>query len=447
MSRLAIGMVAAILFPILMTICHGFEETRQILDDMTAFHEGPHKNFYYPSDHWKSMEDCFAQWDDPLLLAAQDASWRAFYDYYVSNGNAPIPGDDLWAGSPSRYQERKDDKAAMFGGEGRYPYENGVFQETYLVVEPCNFASNVAYYRAMTAVCQYDESFAMPVAAKRALKQSLATLAVGSAWWHGSNTQVGLILDNGLIAVHLNNVYRIMVEPLPSRTTPRVLQSLRTDVVDAPDLAELNHNISHVFLNEPISKWGPTLENLPIRIVYEETVLASYSLVCAMALRLSTCERILRCLWIPLFNDDEDILKDFLLDDYFPALYDVVEQENFPIVGGLGLLGQTHAIIANFAWGLLWQELVLPVPFRRYLARFGNLVANSVDSILNSVGGYDIPDDRLSARSGVYPGADTCNKQSPHALWHQESADVMWELTRLTDDVRVALQKHRQSQQ
>ena len=444
MSRLTPRIVPSTIILFSTNICHGFEETRQILDDMTAFHEGP-TNVYYPSDHWERMEACFAQWDDPLLLTAQDASWRAFFDYYMSNGNAPIPGDDLWAGSPSQYQERKDDKAAFFGQH----HNSAVFPEPYWVVEPCNFASNAAYYRAMTAVCQYDESFAMPTDAKRAVKQSLATLAVGSAWWHGSNTQVGLILDNGLIAVHLNNVYRIMVDPLSiveeEEDTPRVIRSLRTDV-DAPDLAELNHNISHVFSNEDISNWGPTLEHLPIRIVYEETVLAAYSFVCAMALRTRTCERILRCLWIPLFNDDEDILKDFILDDYFPALYQVVEQEDFPISGGFGLLCRTHAIIANFAWGLLWQELVLPVPFRRYLTRFGTLVADSVDSFLNSLGGYEIPDDRMSARSSVYPGSDACNKQSPHALWHQESADVMWELTRLADDVRVALQKHQNKQ-
>ena len=91
---------------------------------------------------------------------------------------------------------------------------------------------------------------------------------------------------------------------------------------------------------------------------------------------------------------------------------------------------------------MIWQEIVLPIPFRRYLSWVGNMVAPSVDAFLNSIGGYDIPDDRLAARSRVYPGSQTCNKASPHALWHQESADVMWELVRLADDVRLALQNH-----
>ena len=216
-------------------------------------------------------------------------------------------------------------------------------------------------------------------------------------------------------------------------------------------LVDLNTNSSQLFLNEAIDHWRPTLEALPIRLVYEQSVLATYSFICSLTMRRTFCERLARCLFVPLFNDAENELGSFLLDEFFPALYEVAETEHFPIAKwqGIPLWTRTNVILASFVWSLLWQEEVIPVPslIHRYTTWIGSWMARSVNALFNAIAGYTSPDEALSKRKNVYPGSQRCNQKSPHALWHQEAADVMYELTRLTDNVRTLLQEHQAKKQ
>ena len=57
------------------------------------------------------------------------------------------------------------------------------------VYEPCNWVSNVAFYHAVTAVCDKTDWFA-PQSVAVALAQSLAMLAAGLAFYHASGTNL-----------------------------------------------------------------------------------------------------------------------------------------------------------------------------------------------------------------------------------------------------------------
>ena len=67
-------------------------------------------------------------------------------------------------------------------------------------MEPCNYASNIAYYHSTTRICDYPD-WSLDQNYIKAIKRTFATLGVGSAFWHGSLTRVGNSFDNNLIAL------------------------------------------------------------------------------------------------------------------------------------------------------------------------------------------------------------------------------------------------------
>jgi len=76
----------------------------------------------------------------------------------------------------------------------------GIGNKTILIEEPCNYASNVAYYHSVTRICDYPDWF---ISKKQiqSQKRSFATLSMGSTFWHGSHTFAGEVFDNNMIAV------------------------------------------------------------------------------------------------------------------------------------------------------------------------------------------------------------------------------------------------------
>ena len=70
--------------------------------------------------------------------------------------------------------------------------------QSLLVFEACNFASNLAYYQLNTALASHQR-WNMPRQVVRGLAQSSAGLALGSAFWHGSHTGLGGVADTSHI--------------------------------------------------------------------------------------------------------------------------------------------------------------------------------------------------------------------------------------------------------
>jgi len=86
------------------------------------------------------------------------------------------------------------------------------------IYEPCNYVSNVAYYRSATRICDYPD-WSIGDNQINGLKRSFATLAMGSAMWHGSHTYVGYSFDNNMIAVISYLAHQAAVSSLPSNSS------------------------------------------------------------------------------------------------------------------------------------------------------------------------------------------------------------------------------------
>jgi len=119
---------------------------------MAEFFEGP--GSVYDPEYYASLTQCFQKWDDTLMVQAHSDAWEGVMKYYQTNGTDSdyMGKPDHWGGCQPEtdprckhgdYIESKQGKQAIFG-------EGGV-----LIYEPCNYSSNIAFYRAATRICDY----------------------------------------------------------------------------------------------------------------------------------------------------------------------------------------------------------------------------------------------------------------------------------------------------
>ena len=83
-----------------------------------------------------------------------------------------------------------------------------------IVYEPCNYVSNVAYYRSVTRICDYPD-WALSMDYIKEFKREFATLAMGSAMYHASHTNLGNLFDNSVIGLISYLAYQAIVANLP----------------------------------------------------------------------------------------------------------------------------------------------------------------------------------------------------------------------------------------
>lgn len=129
-----------------------------------------------------------------------------------------------------------------------------------MIMEPCNYASNIAYYHSAMRVCDqpYTEwNFDLPT--RRALKQGFVTLAAGSAMMHGSHTYLGDGYDCLMIGVIAYTGYRAIVEKLGANT--RAVLSLTNDY-DAMTGLETAEGFAYFSNRKDLSEWRYELSRL-----------------------------------------------------------------------------------------------------------------------------------------------------------------------------------------
>ena len=97
-----------------------------------------------------------------------------------------------------------DNKSKMFGDV--------------LIYEPCNYASNVAYYKAATRICD-NENWSIEEEKVNAIKRGFLALGVGSSFWHASHTYVGYSFDNNMIAIIAAMYHDAAISPLKNNAT------------------------------------------------------------------------------------------------------------------------------------------------------------------------------------------------------------------------------------
>ena len=136
---------------------------KQWLDDMTAYFDGGGSK--YDEVYFQKLLTCMNKYDDNDLVRSQDSAWKGITDYYKSNGTNDdyMHQPDHWGGCTVLNPDQHRCNVSLYA-EFREGKQDFMGEDKVLIYEPCNYASNIAYYHSTTRICDYpdwsiDEAF------------------------------------------------------------------------------------------------------------------------------------------------------------------------------------------------------------------------------------------------------------------------------------------------
>ena len=179
----------------------------------------------------------------PDLKQAQDAAWQGMIDYFEMDGFE----DDTW-GSRNPNKTWFENNATL--------QDNGI-----IIYEPCNYASNIAYYHPATELCQSKENLHISEESIIAIIQSFSFLGSGSAFFHGSCTECGLSFDANMISILSYAAHQASIENLNSLGPSCIITDLNSTCRESSGV-EIANSISDMVLTIPVTEWRAQIDNL-----------------------------------------------------------------------------------------------------------------------------------------------------------------------------------------
>jgi hypothetical protein len=285
------------------------------------------------------------------------------------------------------------------------------------VYEPCNFASNMAYYYMASGVCEYRYWF-LPKPFTNALVEGSAGLAAASSFYHGSHTKLGHKMDTFMISIIAYTVHQASLAGLTG--LPAVLTDL--SLTRRPlSAVEISRKMVYVYKDEPVEAWGTRIHEVSIPD-YTISFAATFSTIFYLVLPESVVD--------PLVSNLIDVFavekreKDFVVHSYLPAMKHNILKIQLSFFQRIKLALQTFSAIKKLVFAFLWQEQTFKVEKLTTPtgARVGTFLQPYVNSISSVVGWLPVLSGPLADGKGLYPGEEWCKRSQPHSLWHIQSA-------------------------
>jgi len=127
----------------------------------------------------------------------------------------------------------------------------------------------------------------------------------------------------------------------------------------------------------------------------------------------------------------------FIQEHYLPELEKSVSGITLTADEKVDLVKKFAGMLMKIAYAFLFQEYFIPLPFL-----YGDTVLGYAAEFMptwNSwavkLSGYVQTDDDVKNGTNLYPGQAQCKTHSPHALWHEESANGLLEIALVGDTV------------
>lgn len=402
--------------------------TKLMLDDMVQYFEDDDEYYYFPEQRFQEIMECMQQGSLPRTLEAHDASWRRIYEYYVDQ-------DSQWGDSNLKYLEFDLDHPKTFGRSPRQ----------YEVLEPCNYASNIVYYSNAIRACE-NQWKTFNKTTQQTLVTQFFTITAASSFFHASMAESLGNWDGSSVRAIVNFGYQMIIRGIASDSKaflaggPDVAQRPVREIVEIVTYLPLNTSI-------PIPQWGEDyLSTLPFADTLANAF-AFFYFSCAALLPLGICETTFDSLGELVLTDDFG-RKEFFFEQYIPEIRKIVETENFPVSfwKGLPLAQRLAALIAETGYAALFAEqrggfnFIVDSPILRTITNIINPVVTTLFGWCQNIGNSDTKG--YNGQGEDYPSAKYCNRKSPHALWHQNSAKVLFSLMVFVDDLSDVIQEH-----
>jgi hypothetical protein len=226
------------------------------------------------------------------------------------------------------------------------------------VFEPCNFASNIAYYHMNIALARYDK-WVLSHSTVRGLAQASAGLALGSAFWHGSHTELGGEADTVMISVMAYIMQQASMEHLPPHIKTSVLSDLKVERRSLSGV-EIAQVLTDMYRTEPNSRWFNILTSLDIP-TYETTFSALITTLLTLLFPQPVVQPVASAL-IDLFPIDTPT-KNFIMNSYIPEVASALSSIDMTPLERFDLLFSTIGTVKKLLYAFLFQEVTFKIEF------------------------------------------------------------------------------------
>ena len=223
-----------------------------------------------------------------------------------------------------------------------------------VIDEPCNYASNIAFYHATMRFCDYPE-WNFNEQTQIAFKRSMATLAPGSSFMHASHTKLGTLYDNSVMAMIAFLGYRSILEKLGGGGSSNILNCLRdTDCIDQYEVAD---RFTFLSLNAPVSDWLVDVNQLnsEYQFDYFYTFAAIVLIVFKISLPEKTFISVFRWLLDTFVVKIVPEAADFIENKFYPEIKPLLDDIHLSFGEAFDLQRRFFGVFfLKFIWAFLW---------------------------------------------------------------------------------------------
>lgn len=387
-------------------------ETVNMVDAVVQLMEGGGQ---FDRTFLNKLQTCMASLS-PELWEVSNGAWAGMVAYHDHNGT----GDDTWG------------SCLDTGHCHKYHEQNLTIQDYHNmgIYEPCNYASNLAYYHVVTMICDNTE-WSVPEDYQLAMAQAFTSLTVGSAFWHGSHTLLGNIADNRFIDVVAFIAHQASLANLPVSDAVRDLSMIPR----ARDSRATAQQLADLLRSEQVDNWTQGIEELDT----PDYMLTFSGIVCTLLTLQLPAEQVDTVLPVLMdaFNLPEEA-RAFVFDIYLPEIRVATADVSLGFIDHAQFQLNTVGTLMKLIYAFLWQEYALtdnPLFLDPEVNQLGASLMVTVNQLADWLTSFPLLDVDLQKGSGIYPGEDWCNPQEPHSKWHVESANGLMDLMLLADNM------------
>merc|ERR1711997_1316646 len=274
---------------------------------------------------------------DPRLVQSVGAQWDGMIEY-----SSPLGGpDDHWN---------------QCGTERKWFEKNCTVQEygQMPIWEPCNYASNLAYYHTTTEICSRQQ-WNLPEDDVKAMAITFAILAQGSAFWHGSET-----VNGGHADVRINDLFAYVAYQAVMQKVVPLESSIIHDLSLTPRVSNGNQITSDfvdMYINDPVEEWGTKLVAADIPNL-RLTMCGYFGTALTLLYEEDLVDSVVKFL-LDQFTDITPDIKEFCIGEFLPELRLATVNFNMPQDEFLRLEGNTYSTLIKLLYAFLWQEEAL----------------------------------------------------------------------------------------
>lgn len=394
-----------------------FRRPQPMLSMLDAMQELMTGGGVYDRKLYEQFRSCMKSFDQ-RLPGTQDSAWQGIIDYW-NMGGAP---DDLWGKAPTGLRERNITKISVDSME---------------IYEPCNFASNLVYYHLLNEMCIYQSNggrFKLPFEFVQAIASTITVLPMGSCFFHGSNTKLGMQQDFHAIKVVLYLIHQASLAGLQGKS------SITTDFRSSPRTytsVELANQLQRMYASEPVRNWYSITKAMDIPD-FRQSVYGIFLTILTLKQDPALVDIISQIVPRLLSLDSASI--NFMREQYLPEINRLTNKYKANVKQSLR--SNSLSAMLKLVHAAVWRErdffntTLITSTKSNFVSYFLN-VNPHLHRQFNSLTDNTYFGEVYHSLSKAYPGEENCRRRYPHPKWHVLSSSFLLDIIYLADDLYV----------